>query len=104
MNAINAINRELGRIRGTQNNYIRAHHGASAVNYASERSVFDKPLDFKEWFEYLIKKTEEEGYVLSLTEIRGVRVLRREKGNAVQYQKLADFYHGWEVYKENYYL
>lgn len=104
-NVNTATNQILGQVRGTQNNYIRAHHGASAVNYASEKSVFDKPLEFKEWFMKVVEFNKSKGFDMILIEKHGVRGIRRMKDGKAQDRTLADFYDEWKnEYVDKYYL
>lgn len=58
-----AINQELGRIAGVQHHYINTHYESRRYNNRNNtRSIFDKPLEFDQWFLKGIRFYESKGY------------------------------------------
>lgn len=103
----NLINKQLGLISGQQHSYINRHYGKQVYNNSkkvpTQRSIFDKPLDFGEWFLRGVRSFEAKGYDFEFLtdELVAIKVPGRE--NRVLRTK-ADFKREWEEYKVNYYL
>lgn len=92
-----AINQELGRIAGVQ------HHAWGIRNASGQISVFDKPLEFKEW---IVKGMNYQNQKYG-TEFETVcsRLMRiKSPGKVVMLRTLADFKREHEEYKIDFYL
>lgn len=97
-NINSAINQELGRIAGVQHSYINRKYGKQQYN-----SVFDKPLEFPQWFLKGIRHFESLGYEFEFLTSELVRITVPGKTEKVLRTK-ADFKNEWESYKADFYL
>ncbi len=95
MTAISATNQELGRIAGVQ------HHTWGIINASGNRSIYDKPLEFKVWLlDGMNKYNEKKGFVFE-TVCPGLMRIKRP-GFVPVLRTLEDFQREYEEYKRNY--
>jgi hypothetical protein len=96
-----AINQELGRIAGVQHHYINAHYGKQRYyNRNSNRSIFDKPLEFDQWFLKGIRFYESKGYEFEFLTDELIRIIRPGKNNLLRTK--TDFKREHEEYLSTY--
>lgn len=91
------IEQELGLISGQQHSYINRKYGKSAYNNSkqSERSIFDKPLEFEIWFNKGLEVYKNRGFEFQWINLTTLKVtLPNGKTGTRDYE---DFYKEWET-------
>ena len=90
-------NQLLGRIAGCQ------HHAIGIRNNSGQKSIFESPLEFPEWFLKGIRRHESKGFEFEFLNPELVRIT--VPGQKVKILRTKeDFKREWEAYKVDYYL
>lgn len=92
-----AVNQELGRIAGVQ------HHEWGIRNPSGQKSVFDKPMEFKPWLLAGMNHFyERDGTEFQVIVPGLMRIVPKNRKPFLR--TLEDFKREYEEYKVNYYL
>lgn len=93
--------REEARIKATQHAWIKKHYGQNAIKTDNQRSIFDTPLEFEQWFLKGIRYYESKGLEFEFLAPGLIRIIQDGKPNLLR--TVEDFKREHAEYKTSFY-